>query len=224
MTERERLSAKARVFFDDLWSRGDPWQLETSGFERDRYTQLSAILHRSHYPCALEIGCGAGAFTRQLAPRTRRLLALDVSTRAIAAAQTRYGGLEPIEFRVANIMDYDPKAEGPWDLIVMSETIYYLGWLYSFFDVAWLASELFAATRDRGQLLLANTLGDIGDPLLLPCIVRTYRDLFLNVGYRLVEEKPFCGRKNSIELEVLISLLAKESEPSDSATTSRLHI
>lgn len=222
MTERESLSAKARIFFDDLWSRGDPWQLETSSFERERYAQLSAVLDRSHYPRALEIGCGAGAFTRLLAPRTERLLAVDVSTTAIAAAQSRYGDMEPIEFRAANIMDYDPKAEGPWDLIVMSETIYYLGWLYSFFDVAWLASELFSAMHDKGQLLLANTLGDFGDPLLLPCIVRSYRDLFLNVGYRLAEEKLFCGRKNGVELEVLISLLAKDGELS--ATTSALQV
>ena len=35
-----------------------------------------------------------------------------------------------IDFRVANIMQYNPRAEGPWDLVVMTETIYCLGWLY----------------------------------------------------------------------------------------------
>jgi len=109
----------------------------------------------------------------------------------------------------ANIMDYDPEEEGPWDLIVMSETIYYLGWLYSFFDVSWLASRLHAATRPGGQLLLANTQGDAGEPLLLSWIIRTYRDLFLNVGYELRSEEIFRAQKNGVDLEVLISLFCK---------------
>ena len=48
-------------------------------------------------------------------------------------------------------MDYDQQAEGPWDLVVMSETICYLGWLYSLFDVAWLACQLFAVSRDKAD-------------------------------------------------------------------------
>ena len=51
-------------------------------------------------------------------------------------------------------MDYDAPVAGPWDLIVMSETIYELGWLYPLFDVGWLAAELFAATRDGGRLMM----------------------------------------------------------------------
>ena len=206
MTERERISLKAQSFFDDLWAQGDPWELETSDFERARYARLLALLKPSGYARVLEIGCGTGTFSRLLAPLARRLVALDVSVKAISAAQAAQGTLDQIEFRVANVMDYDPRKEGPWDLIVMSETIYFLGWLYSFFDVCWLTSELWAATRPGGQLLLANTQRDIADPLLLPCVIRTYRDMFLNVGYRLDTEELFSGRKNDVDLEVLISL------------------
>jgi hypothetical protein len=117
-----------------------------------------------------------------------------------------------VDFRVANIMDYDVRADGPWDLIVLSETIYYLGWLYPFFDVGWLAAELFGATRDGGRLLMANTSGGVEDYLLRPWLIRTYRDLFLNVGYQLEAEEIFHGSKNGLNLEVLISLFGKLPE------------
>ena len=48
-------------------------------------------------------------------------------------------------------MEYDVKAEGPWDLVVFSETIYCLGWLYPLFDVGWLRLEPLAeATSGAG--------------------------------------------------------------------------
>lgn len=109
-------------------------------------------------------------------------------------------------------MEYDPAGEGPWDLIVMSETIYYLGWLYSFFDVAWLAVKLYNATHEGGRLLMANTCGGVEDYLLYPSIIRTYHDLMLNVGYQLDEENVFHGSKdgNEQELTVLVSLYGKD--------------
>jgi len=206
MIDRKGISLKAQSFFDDLWARGDPWELEASDFERERYARLIAMLDQSKYARILEIGCGAGAFSRLLAPMAQQLIALDVSSRAIAAARAAQGSIKHVEFRAANVMDYDPKAEGPWDLIVMSETIYYLGWLYSFFDVAWLASELFAATLTGGELLLANTQGDALEPLLRPSIIRTYHNLFVNVGYNIRAEEVLRGTKNGVGIEVLITL------------------
>jgi len=47
------------------------------------------------------------------------------------------------------------------------------------------------------------------DKLLLPYITRTYRDLFLNVGYRLEREEIFPGTKNGVDYEILISLFTK---------------
>jgi SAM-dependent methyltransferase len=207
MSERKVITQKAGAFFDDLWNRGDPWKLETSEFEQAKYEREIGILRGRHYSRALEIGCGAGAFTRFLARVADETVALDISPTAIARADGT--GLESIDFRVANVMDYDPRAEGPWDLVVMSETIYYLGWLYSFFDVAWLAAELFAATRDEGQLLMGNTCGGVEDYLVRPWIIRTYRDLFLNVGYRLDSEEMFRGKKDGADIEVLISVFGK---------------
>ena len=218
MAEREQVSLKAQSFFNDLWTRGDPWELETSNWEQERYARLLAILDRPRYGRVLEIGCGAGTFTRRLAGLADKVLALDVSSEAIARARAAQSDLKQVEFRVGNIMDYNLRGEEPWDLIVMSETVYFLGWLYSFFDVSWVAAEMFEATRPGGQMLLANTQFETGEPLLRPCIIRTYHDLFLNVGYELNAEKILPGVKHGVSLEVLMSLFRKV-DPTARATS-----
>jgi len=111
-------------------------------------------------------------------------------------------------------MDYDPNTEGPWDLVVMSETIYYLGWLYPLFDVGWLATEIFAATREGGRFLMANTYGGEKDYLLRPWLIDTYRNLFLNVGFDLEAEELVTGAKNGVEYEVLVALFSKPAQQS----------
>jgi SAM-dependent methyltransferase len=209
MTDRELVSRKAHAFFEDLWKQGDPWGFQTSEFERDKYARQFAILAGRRYGRALEIGCGNGCFTRLLAGVADQVVALDISPTAIAQARRGAAGLETINFRVANIMDYDPHADGPWDLVIMSETICYLGWLYSLFDVAWLGCQLLSATRVGGRLLMANTCGGVEDYLLRPWVIRTYRDLFLNVGYHSEAEEIFQGKKNGVDIDVLITLFGK---------------
>src|SRR2546425_3815011 len=210
--EQEDLRQKAEDFFENVWQRGDPWEFETSAFEKTKYARQLALLGGHRYTRALELGCGAGAFTRLLACHADQVVALDISPTAIARAGKLEVSPAAVEFRVANIMEYNLCAEGPWDLIVLSDTICYLGWLYSFFEVGWLASQIFAATRDGGYLLLANTLGaidKIDDILFLPWLIRTYQALFLNIGYRLEAEEILHGTKHDAAVDVLISLFAK---------------
>jgi SAM-dependent methyltransferase len=212
MSERESISQKAQSFFEELWKRGDPWDIETSDFEQRRCTRLLQILSARRYAKALEVGCATGVFTRFLARVADRSVALDISPTAIACARKTWTGPDSTEFRVANIIEYDPRAEGPWDLVVMSDMIYFLGWLYPFFDVAWLAMELFAATTVGGQLLLANCYGGAEDYLMRPSLIRTYRDLFVNVGYHIKTEETFRGTKNGVEIQALITLFEKLNE------------
>ena len=210
VSERSAIHLKAEAFFEELWKKGDPWKLETSEFERAKYATEIAALHGRRYRRVLEIGCGAGWFTRSLASIADQIVAIDISPTAIGRA--RASGLDSVDFRVANIMEYNIRAEAPWDLVVMNETICYLGWLYSFFDVAWFAAEIFAVTRNGGRLLMANTCGGVDDYLLLPWIIRTYHDLFVNVGYRLASEEIFRGRKDGAEIEVLISVFGRSEK------------
>ncbi len=207
--DRAAIQQKAQCFFDNIWSATDAWSLDTSPFEQARFSALIAAVQDRRYGRVLEIGCGAGALTAKLARLSDEILAVDISKNAIEKAQQRITGPAHVRFQTGNVMEMNVVEQGPFDLIVFSETICYLGWLYPFFDIAWFASELFRATRFHGRLLLANTLGVAGDYLLLPWIVQTYRDLFRNVGYEVQTEGTFTGRKNETEIEVLITLFAK---------------
>lgn len=209
MTERELADQKARNFMNNLWGRGDPWDIESSEYEYARCIHLLQMIEGRHYPRVLEIGCGAGFLTRLLAPYADQIVALDISQTAIDRARTLGTGSAAVDFRVANIMEYKPDSDGPWDLIVFSDTMCYLGWLYSFFDVAWLAVQLFEATSSGGHLLLANSMGEEEDWLLRPWIIRTYRDLFVNVGYQVATENVFKGTKKGVDFEVLVTLYTR---------------
>jgi SAM-dependent methyltransferase len=199
----------ARAFFDGLWCQDDFWQLESSPFERARHEGQLALIRDRRYARALEIGCGAGAFTRQLAPLCDSLVALDVSPVAVERARAALAEVPGTEVHAGDIMEWDLRDEPPWDLIVVGETIYYVGWLHSFFEIGWLAGELHLATAPSGRLLLSNTVGGVDEELLAPWIIRTYRDLFLNTGYELEREETFHGTKDGVELEVLTTLFRK---------------
>lgn len=213
MTAREKADAQARDFFDGLWSKGDPWDLEAHPFEVAKYDAQLALLDADlgpgeRYGRALEIGCGAGAFTRRLAPRCESVVGLDVAEPAIALAKARTSAPN-VEYLRENVMQWQQGLAGPWDLVVCAETICYLGWLYPFFDVAWLAHCIHEGTRPGGRLLLANTCGGVEDYLLLPWIIRTYHDLFRNVGFVVLRDTVFRGDKNGAEIEAMITLFER---------------
>ena len=204
---------KAKRFFEDLWSRGDPWLLESSAYEDRRYQQLMESINDRRYDKILEIGCGAGAFTRRLEGIANTLLAIDISETAINRARKIFAtSSATIDYRVANVMDYDFAADEPFDLVVMTETIYYLGWLYSFFDVGWLAHRLFQATQQDGRILISNTQNTSDDYLIRPWVIRTYHDLFANVGFNLERERIYIDTKDDSKFEVLISLFCKGAD------------
>ena len=209
MQERAAIDQKAREFFDAMWQQGDPWEFESSEYEQVRYARLLTFLRGRHYPRVLELGCGSGIFTQSLAGLAEQVVALDVSPAAIAQARSLVLGPATVQFHQANVMEYDLHAAGPWDLIVVSDIMCYLGWLYSFFDVGWFVSQLFATTRNGGYCLFTNAMGEFGDMLLLPWLIRTYRDLFRNVGYDLAAEDIFRGTKHGVTIENLMTLFIK---------------
>ena len=204
MSQPEQAGQRAREFFDQLWSKGDPWAIETATLTQREHARLIELVEGRRYGRVLEIGCGAGVFTQRLATLADSVVAVDIAEAAIERARALDLG-PAVEFRVGNAMELKPRAEGPWDLIVMNEMICFLGWLYPFFNVAWLAYELFGATAPGGRLLMANTMCGMEHPLLLPWIIRTYHDLMRNVGYQVETEEVMRGVKDGVELEILIS-------------------
>ena len=147
-------------YFDDLYTAdADPWQFRTSPYERDKYAATLAMLDRPRYGSALEIGCSVGVFTRLLAPRCDRLLAIDGSEVALDAAREECRGLSQVTFRVATVPDAFPA--GPFDLIVMAEVLYYL----TAKDVARTADMARNALCPTGRILCCHWLGETDYPL-----------------------------------------------------------
>jgi SAM-dependent methyltransferase len=205
---REEIKQALDETFEDAWRVGDPWDLETSALDQESYARQLALVGDRRYERVLELGCAAGAFTRRLAELADHVLALDVAPSAIERAQA--DAPANVEFRAGDAMELDPVAEGPWDLAVMSETIYYLGWLYTFFEVGYFAAQLFEATRPGGRFLMANTYaGGRSHALMEPWLIDTYRDLFTNVGYTLAARESFRSEKGEVEFETTVSLFEK---------------
>lgn len=114
-----------QTYFETLYARSpDPWEFRTSLYERRKYRATVDILPRTRYRRALEVGCSIGVFTRLLAERCDGLLALDTSSRALAEAERDNADLGHVEFRLATLPREFPG--GQYDLIVLSEVLYYL--------------------------------------------------------------------------------------------------
>ena len=212
MVDRSAADARIREHYERVWSAGDAWNFETSAFERDRYECLVGLIADRRYGRAVEIGCGSGCFTSRLRGLADHVLALDVAAAAIerARGQPAVAGAGSAEFVVANAMDHDFAAGGPWDLIVLTETVYSLGWLYSLFDLGMFAIHLRESLAAGGRLLLSNTYGAERDWLMRPFLIDTYRDLFVNVGLAIETESVFVGMKDGETFRVLATLLQAE--------------
>jgi SAM-dependent methyltransferase len=208
MQDRGLIDQRMRDHYEAVWSAGDAWEFESSSYEQERFARQVALIDDRRYPRVLEIGCGSGCFTQLLAGIAGELTALDISSAAIERARSnaQASGARNIDFRTANIMEHNFTADEPWDLVILSETIYCLGWLYSFFEIGMLASNLLAGMRPGGRLLLANTYGGDDDWLMRPWLIDTYRDLFRNVGFELESETQFQGLKDDCPMRVLMSL------------------
>ena len=108
-----------REYFEGLYAESDdPWNFESSEYERT----LEA-LGGSRFGRALEAGASIGVFTEMLAGRCDELLAVDVSEQAVAEARKRLSGREHVRVERRTLPEEMP--DGPFDLIVASEVLYY---------------------------------------------------------------------------------------------------
>ena len=113
-----------REYFEGLYAEsGDPWDFETSEYERNKYGRTLEVLGERRFERALEVGASIGVFTEMLADRCDELLAVDVSERAVAAARERLAGRRHVRVERRTLPEQMP--EGPFDLIVASEVLYY---------------------------------------------------------------------------------------------------
>ncbi|MDO7853641.1 class I SAM-dependent DNA methyltransferase [Hymenobacter convexus] len=138
-------------YFDHVYQANrDPWNFETSPYEREKYAATLAALPRPHYAEVFEIGCSLGVLTAQLAPRCGHLLAVDVSDAALAQARARCAELPQVEIRRMEVPNEFPSQN--FDLILLSEVGYY----WSPADLARAADKLIAGLQPGGHLLLVH--------------------------------------------------------------------
>ena len=113
-----------RKYFEDLYARSDdPWNFESSEYERTKYERTLEALGGRSFGKALEAGASIGVFTEMLADRCDELLAVDVSEQAVAAARERLSGRRRVRVERRTLPEEMP--DGPFDLIVASEVLYY---------------------------------------------------------------------------------------------------
>lgn len=147
-------------YFEALYrEKGDPWGFETSPYEAAKYARTLRALPPGQIERALEIGCANGVLTAQFGPRCDALLAVDVSETALGAARARCADQPHIRFEQRRLPQEAP--DGCFDLILLSEVVYYLDRA----DVARVAAWLERATRSGGHVLLVHWLGETDYPL-----------------------------------------------------------
>ena len=118
---RERLD---REYFEDLYQESpDPWGFATSPYEHRKYERTLGVLAPRRYHRALEVGASIGIFTAMLAPMCNDLLAVDVSEKAVDAARERLENFPQVRVERLTLPEETP--EGPFDLVVASEVLYY---------------------------------------------------------------------------------------------------
>jgi predicted TPR repeat methyltransferase len=147
-----------RQYFEDMYAKDpDPWNFRTSGYERRKYRNTIRALGDRRFERGVEIGCSIGELTARLAPRCRSLLGVDISQQAVDAARQRNAEFPHVSIARMTLPGEAPA--GMFDLIVLSEVLYYFGDA----DLERLAAWVVQARPVGGMVLLVHWLGDTGD-------------------------------------------------------------
>jgi SAM-dependent methyltransferase len=113
-------------YFEAMYQAApDPWGFAERWYERRKYAVSLAGLPAEQYRSAFEPGCSIGAFSRMLAPRCDRLLCCDLAAAAVQAAAERTSDLPQVRVEQRELPGQWPS--GRFDLIVLSEILYYFG-------------------------------------------------------------------------------------------------
>jgi predicted TPR repeat methyltransferase len=113
------------AYFERLYAADrDPWRFASSAYEHAKYDATLAALPCRRFRSAFEVGCSIGVLTRRLASRCTTLLAVDVADVALVQARRRCARHPWVAIRHMHVPQDWP--EGRFDLILLSEMLYYL--------------------------------------------------------------------------------------------------
>ncbi len=131
----------------------DPWNFETSWYERRKFAITVAALPAPRYRRCLEPGCSTGTLTERLADRCDEVIAYDFVSPVVRAASARFRDRPGVEILEAEFPTFVP--DGTGDLVVWSEVAYYL--TDDGFDVA--VSNLGRWLEHGGHLVAVHYTG-----------------------------------------------------------------
>ena len=138
-------------YFDEVYDvNTDPWNFETSVYEKAKYLVSMQALDKIMYKNVFEVGCSIGILSEMLAIRTENLLAVDASEAPLAKARHRLMKYPNVVIEKMNV-----PAEfitTPSDLIVLSEVAYYL----NNDDLKILREKTIQQLEKGGQLLMVH--------------------------------------------------------------------
>ncbi len=105
----------------------DPWDYKTAeqvSRIRSEVAMLDSVREAERFKSALEVGCAEGLFTEKLAPLCEHLLAVDISSVALARAREKFRESEWVDFALWDLRT-DPVPE-TYDLIVIVHALEYV--------------------------------------------------------------------------------------------------
>jgi cyclopropane fatty-acyl-phospholipid synthase-like methyltransferase len=150
----------APEYFDALYTANpDPWNFEASPYERAKYALTLNAMRKPRYRSALEVGCSIGVLTRSLASRCDTVIAVDASSTPIVEARRRCADLPGVSFDQMFAPEQWPG--GVFDLILLSEVVYYL----SPEDVGRLTARVAQSLPVGGSVILVHWTGPTDYPL-----------------------------------------------------------
>jgi peptidoglycan/xylan/chitin deacetylase (PgdA/CDA1 family) len=138
------------AFWDNFFLHPDPWNYG-SAYEQEKYALQLELLPTGTVKFALELACAEGHFTEKLAARAQRLIATDISARALTRAADRCRSCHHIEFRQLDLRT-DELPQGV-DLIVCSEVLYFLN---DETELRRVAERMEAALMHGGHIITAH--------------------------------------------------------------------
>jgi SAM-dependent methyltransferase len=145
-------------YFDRMYAEHpDPWGLQERWYEQRKYALSVAALPRQRYASGFEPGCSVGVLSELLAARCHRLLSCDSAKAPVAAATQRLQAYPHVTVEQRSLPA--PWPAGRFDLVVLSEVLYY-------FDDANLATVLnraLTALEPGGTLVLVHWRHPVAD-------------------------------------------------------------
>jgi SAM-dependent methyltransferase len=155
MTDASRDAA----YFERLYATDpDPWRFKTSAYEAAKYAATVAAVADRRYAAALEVGCSIGELSARIAPLCDAFLGLDITEVPLTEARSRCAGLGQARFACVAVPGAWP--EGRFDLVLLSEVLYFL----SAADIRATAERVRACLSPGGRVLLVNWIGEPEEP------------------------------------------------------------